>query len=233
MRLVATVVAVLLFVSAIWWLNQNQDRLIPDVPIPTAPNLPKSANAEVAAAKAALPSVAKTSYSAAEKKSMMGKYSRNAYMPNGWNVSGQSCDLRNQTLARDLKSVVFKDGKCIVASGVLEVEPYTGKTNLAFTRGSTVLDIDHIYPLGLAEVQGGNQWGAAKKEALAHDPINLLAVDFSSNRSKSDSGPNDWLPSNKEYRCTYVAKFTLVAVRYQLAMDAKDYAAVESTLKTC
>lgn len=208
-------------------------------PRPPQVQAPAVNPAEVGAARAALNTVE------VKGRAPMTGYSREQFM-HGWS-SVRGCDMRNRTLARDLSADRFEPGTndCVVTYGVMD-EPYTGKKGLVFTKGTTVLDIDHIYPLGLAWQQGAQQWGPDtldldgdgnrtenKREALSQDPDNLLAVDASSNRQKGDSGPAAWLPANKSYRCTYVAKFTAVTVKYGLSMNQPDKDAVARVLAEC
>jgi hypothetical protein len=55
---------------------------------------------------------------------------------------------------------------------------------------------------------GASAWTAARCEAYANDqgrPTSLIAVSVSSNRSKSDKDPADWLPV-EAFRCEYAAR---------------------------
>ena len=65
---------------------------------------------------------------------------------------------------------------------------------------------------------------------FANDPLNLLAVDGPSNGSKGDSDAASWLPPNKSYRCTYVARQTAVKAKYGLWMTAAEHGAIEKVL---
>ena len=93
--------------------------------------------------------------------------------------------------------------------------PYTGK-DVTFTRGRSKVDIDHVVALSDAWQKGAKYWDASKRIALANDPLNLRAVDSSTNRSKGDGDTATWLPPNKAYRCTYVAAQVAVKKKYEL-----------------
>jgi len=57
---------------------------------------------------------------------------------------------------------------------------------------------------------------------IANDPLNLLAVDRSSNSGKGDSGPAEWLPPNRPIRCAYSVRFAQVARKYALPVTKVD-----------
>jgi hypothetical protein len=146
------------------------------------------------------------------------------------------CDARNDILARDLTNVEFRPGThdCVVVSGVLN-DPYTGRA-ISFVKGegtSELVQIDHIVPLALAWRSGASEWTAARREAFANDPRNLLAVDGEANQSKSDLGPAVWQPPNRAFACEYAEKFGSVLVAYQLAVTTDDRAALEYALEMC
>lgn len=71
------------------------------------------------------------------------------------------------------------------------------------------------------------------REALANDPQNLLAVQGRANMQKSDSDASGWLPSNKAYRCTYVAKQVEVKAKYSLWVTSAEKSAIAALLKGC
>lgn len=135
------------------------------------------------------------------------------------------CDTRNDILKRDLASKTFKPKTrdCVVLTGTLTKDPYTGK-RIDWKRGpdSAAIQIDHIIPLSYAWQMGAAQWPEDKRVMFANDPDNLMAVDGPTNSSKGDSGPASWLPPLKNYRCQYVTNFAKVAVKYQLPVTAAD-----------
>ncbi len=123
---------------------------------------------------------------------------------------------------------------CVVQSGTLH-DPYTG-TTIHFQRGnqtSTLVQIDHVYPLFLAHQQGAQQWTQDQREDFASDPMNLVATSGKINQAKGASGPGSWLPPNKGYRCAYVVRFTNVVHKYRLSMNPGDHRAAERVLARC
>ena len=98
------------------------------------------------------------------------------------------------------------------------------------------LDVDHMVPLAEAWDSGASAWDALKKQQYANDmtdPRHLIAVTGSSNRSKSDQDPADWMPTNKAYACEYITNWISIKARWSLTVDAKEKAALESNLKGC
>ena len=125
-------------------------------------------------------------------------------------------------------------GACTVLSGLLH-DPYTAKV-IAFHRGvgtSSKVQIDHVVALGDAWQLGAQQLSASARAAFANDPLELLAVDGPTNLQKGDSDAASWLPPNKAFRCSYVARQIAVKVRYRLAVTAAEAAAMARVLSTC
>ena len=152
----------------------------------------------------------------------------------GWKDPDRNgCDARNDMLRRDLKDLVTKPGTqgCVILTGVLD-DPFTGKT-IDFVRGqktSNAVQIDHLVALSDAWQKGAQQMSEEDRLLFANDPLNLLAVDGPSNGSKGDSDAATWLPPNKSYRCTYVARQTAVKAKYGLWMTAAEHGAIENIL---
>lgn len=158
-------------------------------------------------------------------------YSRDQF-GDGW-ASSHGCDTRNVILRRDLKNVAVND-KCQVVSGILN-DPYTGKT-IQFTRGAGTSDdvqIDHVVALSDAWQKGAQQLSAAKRESLANDPLELLAVDGPANQQKSDGDAATWLPANKSFRCQYVARQIAVKKKYVMWVTQAEKDAVLRVLSGC
>jgi hypothetical protein len=170
-------------------------------------------------------------------KAPMTGYDRvNEFGPAWKDVDHNGCDTRNDVLARDLRQVVYKPGThdCVVASGTLDPEPYTGQP-VKFVRGpaSSKIQIDHLAALGNVWVSGGQQLSQSQREAIANDPENLLAVDGPANAAKQDKNAAEWLPPAKSYRCTYVAGQIRVKAKYHLSVPGPEKAAMSRVLDAC
>ncbi|MFJ4621392.1 HNH endonuclease family protein [Streptomyces sp. NPDC088812] len=174
---------------------------------------------------------------AAESLTVKGRgpktgYDRDEFGSPWADTDSNDCGTRDDILKRDLEEVRFTGGTCKVSYGVLESDPYSGQ-EVTYRRGSSQVDIDHVVALSDAWQKGARSWDASKRIALANDPLNLLAVDASTNRSKGDGDTATWLPPNKAYRCTYVAAQVAVKKKYELWVTAAEKAAMEKVLSGC
>ena len=160
-------------------------------------------------------------------------YNRNTKFGNGWkDFDKDKCDERQEALSRDMSKVKFKDKKkCTVASGTLN-DLYTGRQiNWKVKSGS--VDIDHVVALKNAWISGGQQLSPAQRQALANDPLNLIAADASANRQKGDKNAAEWLPKNKSFRCQYVATQISVKKKYALSVTSAEKKAMSKVLNSC
>jgi len=160
-------------------------------------------------------------------------YSRKEWMPDGHWLKRDGCrTTRSVVLQRDSRiPVSWTSTGCSVDSG-LWISPYTGDS----LRSATELDIDHVVPLAEASRSGGSSWDSARKIAYANfldDSTHLLSVDLASNRIKSDDDPPRWMPSRAEFTCAYLAAWTRVKARWDLAMDSTEFVFVEHGLDSC
>ena len=156
-----------------------------------------------------------------------------AQFGDGWGLV-DGCDMRNRILRRDLTDVVLSDDGCKVSSGNL-ADPYTGQV-IAFRRGSTsssVVQIDHVVALSNAWQTGAQQLTLERRIELANDPLELLAVDGPANQQKGDGDAATWLPSNKPFRCQYVARQIAVKFKYQLWVTSSEKSAMQHVLVSC
>lgn len=163
-------------------------------------------------------------------------YARTQFGAAWSDVDHNGCDTRNDILKRDMTNVTFKSWThdCVVKTGTLN-DPYTGKT-INFVRGqhtSTAVQIDHVVALSDAWQKGAQQLSADQRLQLANDPYNLLAVDGPANQQKSDSDAASWLPSNKSFRCQYVARQIGVKHKYALWVTQAEKDAMTSVLSGC
>jgi hypothetical protein len=159
-------------------------------------------------------------------------YSREQF-GNGWATVG-TCDVREQILRRDLTDIRLDNDRCTVISGRL-LDPYTGQV-IPFKRGSTTsseVQIDHVVALSDAWQKGAQSLSLSERQAFANDPIELLAVDGSANQQKSDGDAATWLPKNKAFRCSYVARQIAVKFKYHLWVTAAERDAMTRVLSSC
>lgn len=151
----------------------------------------------------------------------------------GWAKAG-GCDTRNVILRRDLTNAVLGDDNCKVQAGALS-DPYTGQ-RIAFKRGansSGAVQIDHVVALSNAWQTGAQQLSSEQRISLANDPLELLAVDGPANQQKGDGDAATWLPSNKPFRCQYIARQIAVKKKYSLWVTPPERTAMERILASC
>jgi hypothetical protein len=145
------------------------------------------------------------------------KYSRKVF-GHGWSDENKDCqNARMETLIQySLTTVRFKTTKqCQVISGKWR-SPFSGKTIYQASK----IDIDHLVPLHWAWQRGAKFWTKKQRIIFANDSANLLAVEASLNRQKSDKGPNKWLPAKNQ--CQYILRFTRVYQSYQLTPSMQE-----------
>jgi len=150
-------------------------------------------------------------------------------------VDRNGCDTRNDVLRRDLVAVTVDPTThgCVVLDGTLD-DPYTGAT-IAFVRGpgSADVQIDHVVALDAAWRTGAQQWTAARREAFANDPANLLAVDGPANQDKGAADAAGWLPPDPGYRCVYALRQVRVKAAYGLWVTRAERDALRDAVDGC
>jgi hypothetical protein len=153
----------------------------------------------------------------------------------GWpNVDG--CSLRQRIIRREFgeTAVMDKDEPCNVVSGSF-VEPYTGEYKTFNSRAEIGkgIQIDHIVALSDAWQKGAQYMEKSVRYQIATDPLNLVAADASANMTKSDGDAATWLPSNKGFRCQYVARQVAVKYKYGLWVSEAERSAIARVLESC
>ena len=149
----------------------------------------------------------------------------------GWPLVN-GCSLRQRIIKREFGESAVLDG-CNVVAGEFD-EPYTGEHRV-FTDKTQIakIQIDHVVALSDAWQKGAQYLDAAVRYEIATDPLNLLAVDGSANEQKSDGDAATWLPSNKKFRCQYVARQISVKYKYKLWVTEAEKEAMSKVLKNC
>jgi hypothetical protein len=141
---------------------------------------------------------------------------------------GTPCDTRESALAEQGSNITKDPATCKIISGSW-VDPYSGDT---FTNPGD-LDIDHVIPLGYAAKHGGQDWSADKKQQFANDRSQLLAVSAKENRSKSDKGPEKYMPPRREFQCEYSKLWVSTATKYGVSVTEGDKRALKAGLQKC
>lgn len=146
-------------------------------------------------------------------------------------ADGDGCDTRREVLIAESTRPVRVGAGCSIANGRW-LSAYDGR----ITTDASTFDIDHVVALKEAWDSGANTWSNDRRRAFANDLTDafaLIAVSASSNRSKGDKDPADWLPSRTAYRCTYVRDWVRVKKVWKLSVDQREYDALARVLARC
>ena len=159
-------------------------------------------------------------------------YARTEFYNNWPNING--CSLRQIIIKRELGDTAVTDENCNVISGTF-TEAYTGNVMTFYQKSdfSSKIQIDHIVALSDAWQKGAQYQSKEERYNLATDPLNLIAVDSSANQQKSDGDAATWLPSNKAFRCQYVARQVSVKYKYGLWITQAEHDAIYNVLQKC
>lgn len=146
-------------------------------------------------------------------------------------ADGDGCNTRYEVLLEEAVTVPAVGEGCALSGGTW-FSLYDGRS---FNDPGN-LDIDHVVALAEAWDSGAFAWSAEARRAYANDldaPFALIAVSAGSNRSKSDLDPADWLPPSAAARCPFLGAWIAVKVRWDLAVDPRERAALDSLVADC
>ena len=134
-------------------------------------------------------------------------------------LDGDGCDTRREVLIRDSRvdHVLDPNRTCWVVSGL-----WYSHYDDEWVEAATSLDIDHLVPLAEAWDSGAYVWSEDRREAFANDESALVAVTARSNRSKGADDPAEWMPSNEDFACPYLAGWIATKARWSLSMDQRE-----------
>jgi hypothetical protein len=156
----------------------------------------------------------------------VGGYDRDLF--DHWSdLDGDGCSTREEVLIDE--RVSGQVAGCEVVGGRWR-SLYDGDR----TTNPSRFDIDHMVPLKEAWDSGAWRWTPATRERFANDvgyAGSLIAVSASSNRSKSDRDPSDWLPERA--KCKYVKTWIAVKYRWRLAVDSQEKSELSRILRGC
>ena len=144
---------------------------------------------------------------------------------------GDGCNTRREVLIAEAKIKPTVTGDCDLVGG----EWYSVYDQVTTTDPSS-FDIDHFIPLKEAWDSGAYAWSSDKRKDFANDlgfGKSLIAVTASSNRSKSDRDPSDWMPPNTKYHCSYILSWVEVKIRWGLAVDKVELGTLNQYGKSC
>ena len=144
---------------------------------------------------------------------------------------GDGCNARREVLIAEAIEAPTIGDRCDLIGG-LWYSAFDG----VMTDDDSSFDVDHMVPLSEAWDSGANEWSSERRRAFANDldlAQALIAVSASSNRSKGDKDPADWLPPLRSYHCQYVEDWVRVKVKWELSVDQREFNAIRNLLATC
>lgn len=136
------------------------------------------------------------------------------------------CTTREWVLIRDRDAGTVS--RCAVTGGT-----WTSAYDGLILNLPSQAQIDHVVPLKDAWFSGARNWPVKSPDfhAFANDMTRpqLLAVSVSSNTSKADKAPEEWMPSVQAVACTYVKAWVRVKSHWKLDVTQaeKDHLARE------
>ncbi len=135
-----------------------------------------------------------------------------------WISQGDGCSTRDVVLIDESTDPgTAADADCDYTGAWFSA--YDGDT----TTDPSTFDIDHRVPLAEAWDSGAWDWDTDTRERFGNDlgdPRSLIAVSASSNRSKGDREPQDWMPDRA--KCSYLVQWVVVKVRWRLAVNGAE-----------
>ncbi len=146
-------------------------------------------------------------------------------------ADGNGCDTRHEVLISESVTPVTVGARCALIGGTW-ISAYDGVT----TTNASTFDIDHVVPLEEAWASGAYGWDPARRESYANDlgdPRTLRAVSATSNRSKGDRDPAQWMPPLQTFWCDYLDDWLVIKVRWDLTVDLSEETAITAFLQTC
>lgn len=147
-----------------------------------------------------------------------GGYDRD-YFRHWIDSDSDGCNTRKEVLIQESRTDVSLSGNCQVAG------QWVSLFDNVVTTDASSFDVDHMVPLKEAWDSGAFGWDSGTRAAFANDlgyAHSLIAVTASSNRSKSDRDPAQWLPVNNDFHCAYAFRWLAVKYRWSLSVDSAE-----------
>ncbi len=157
------------------------------------------------------------------------RYNRRKHF-GGWikDPSNKTCyNVRALVLIRDAQSeVYYKDSNPCLVDQSEWLDPYSGDV---YYDAQNDVQIDHFVPLKHAYLAGAWKWESEFRCNYANfmgNDFHLLAVSSYENKAKSDSSPENYMPSNTAYACEYLENWLKVKAIWDLAMTRSEVSTV-------
>ena len=160
----------------------------------------------------------------------VGGYDRDLFA-DWYDADRNGCNTRKEVLIAESLDPVQIGSGCTITGG----RWFSIYDNVE-TTDSSKFDIDHMVPLSEAWGSGAWNWNADQRKHFANDldqPFFLIAVTASSNRSKSDRDPAEWMPPNSGYHCEYVRVWIEIKRAWDLSVDQAEHNYLAQKLASC
>ena len=160
----------------------------------------------------------------------VGGYDRDLFA-DWYDADRNGCNTRKEVLIAESLDPVQIGSKCSITGG-----RWFSLYDDVETTDSSTFDIDHMVPLSEAWDSGAWNWNADQRKHYANDldqPFFLIAVTASSNRSKSDRDPAEWMPPNSAYHCEYVRIWIEIKRAWDLSVDQAEHDYLAQKLASC
>jgi hypothetical protein len=160
----------------------------------------------------------------------VGGYNRDLFA-DWYDADRNGCNTRKEVLIAESLDPVQIGSKCSISGG-----RWLSVYDNIETTDSSTFDIDHMVPLSEAWDSGAWNWNADQRKHYSNDldqPFFLIAVTASSNRSKGDRDPAEWMPPNSAYHCEYVRIWIEIKRAWDLSVDQAEHDYLAQKLASC
>ena len=197
----------------------------PDAPAPTAPHgtttVPDPGSPEELLARLAV-----------RRSDPAAPYVRDDFDGGDWAYDpATGCNTRELVLIDESIIEPEVDDRCRTTRG-----RWRSLYDAVETEDPADLQIDHFVPLADAWRSGAHAWTSERRLAFANDrtdPATLIAVTGSTNQSKGDATPDEWLPPDEATWCTYAQMWVEVKATWDLSVTAPERARLAELLAGC
>jgi hypothetical protein len=144
-------------------------------------------------------------------------------------ADADGCDTRDEVLRQEAVDDPTVGEGCSLSGG-----EWFSWYDAEDVTDSSDLDIDHVVALAEAWASGARGWTKGTRQRFANDlgdRRSLVAVTASTNRSKSDRDPAEWLPDRAQ--CRYVGEWVAVKARWSLTVDRVEKRALVRRASNC
>ena len=146
-------------------------------------------------------------------------------------ADGDGCNTRAEVLLTEASTPPTTGPKCAIVGG-----SWYSAYDDTYITNARVSDIDHMVPLAEAWDSGAYAWTPQQRESYANDldePRALIAVTATTNRSKADQDPHEWLPPYQPAWCEYVTAWATMKTRWNLTVDPAEKTTLIDTAGRC